>query len=218
MRPRVLVVAASVTLAGLAAGVLPSVEADVPPTLMLRLSSDATMAHACPIGPQRALTNKHVLDRRFMFSNGAATGPLGIFAYDDGLGSEGIARGKVVDEWRDLGDIVPLEGYEFARWYPVAKERPKVGDRVWVIGYDWRDKKRAAAERRWDGKVTRIVALQLWTDTGADFGSSGSCVINARGEAIAVNSGFWQRPNSGDGDRVGIATLIYGPWLEAGRR
>jgi V8-like Glu-specific endopeptidase len=160
--------------------------------------------HACPIEPRIALTNAHVVDPR-PFDESVM--PFGA-AYSDGVGHAGFLipiRGRL-ETLRDLAAVEPLTaGVVFADPFRVASEAPKPGDRVWVLGYSWKNRKSALDEDVIDAHVTRVVALHVEFYPSGEVGSSGSCVLNAAGEVVAINSGAWPTDDhSKGGHAVGV--------------
>lgn len=202
MRPRVLAVLAAVLLAAPASAGEPDFSG------MLRLVGRFAWAHACPVGPRVALTNAHVTDLQpFM-----AHVPLYPFDYSDGLGNEGIVAPPPASTWadRDLGVLVPVEG-EFARWYPIATEPPKPGEKLYFLGFDFRKGGDAFKERAFEAVVLRRVAGHVVLTKAGSKGSSGSCALNSRSEVVGINA--WG-PTMENGEEVAVVVGLWGAWRE----
>lgn len=168
---------------------------------MLRLSNGNGMAQACPIAMDRALTNRHVMN----------AGARYVWGVDDGEIAHGIVEAESSDDFRDLSVIRPITSTRFPKWYPIAKMAPKVGERVWFIGVDLGNKTDAFAPEVFSSKVTRVFNGTIALDPAGKHGSSGSCVLNEAGEAIAINKGGTDTENSNG--VIGIAVGIWGDWL-----
>ena len=173
---------------------------------ILRLSGRNSFAHACPISAELAITNAHVVDKD-------KDEPLQPVSWS-ALGENGLATAVTAARFRDTAEIKPQRN-TFPRWYPVAKVPPVEGERVWFIGYDWRSRKSAFAERVFAVKVVRVVGSVVVMYPAGTPGSSGSCVLNGKGEVVAINSGAVMVK---DGDETaGVAVGIWGPLLEIGK-
>ena len=80
-----------------------------------------------------------------------------------------------------------------------------------LLGYDWRDKKRAYAPRQISAKVLRIKAghLILDPDPTSEPGSSGSCVLNDRNEVVAINCFVMKLAST---ESVAVVVGVWGEW------
>lgn len=171
----------------------------------LRLIGRFNAGHACAIGPRLALTNGHIVDIR-PFDVGVAPFP---FVWSDGTGASGFLvplRGGL-ERARDLASVEPFGEGTFPHYLPLASEAPKPGDRVFFLGYDWTNRKRALGDEVIEAKVTRVVALHLVFVPSGQPGSSGSCIVNEAGEVVAINEGGYP---ADDGETVGIAIGVWG--------
>lgn len=171
---------------------------------VLSLMGPRSMAHACPIGPNRALTNGHVIGHdweRFIWES------------DGHLGLLGAPSTTEKDRFRDLGTVRPWGGQTFPRWYAVAKQPPQVGDRVYFRAYDFRRKKDAFAPVVVATTVVRVLNGHVIYSPAGTPGSSGSCVLNQAGEVVAINAAGMEL---GDKNVVGIAVGIWEPLLGLG--
>lgn len=150
-------------------------------------------AHACPLGSGIALTNTHVTSAgALQWDAAGASGPLDIVTLSD--------------RYRDLAAVRPLYG-SFPRTYQVAKDPPEVGERLWFVGYDYRKPKDAYKPRVFVVEVVNVFAgIVLYSPTGLR-GSSGSCVLNARGEVVAINRGGGDLD---DGNVIGMGIGVWG--------
>lgn len=178
----------------------------------LRLLGRWSGAHACPLEPRYALTNGHVVDLRPF----DADVPPFPFAYSDGLGNAGFlvpttgedGRTTGLERARDLASVEPLrKGDVFARPLPVAANPPQAGDRVYLLGFSWKNKKTLLDDDVIEAKVTRVVALHVAFFPSGQPGSSGSCIVNEAGEVVAINEGGYP---TDDGEEVGIGVGVWG--------
>ena len=170
-------------------------------TGILQLIGKHSAAHGCPVAPRIALTNAHVIDLR-PFDPEV---PLTHYTYSDGDGHTGRIIPLGVERGRDLGMVEP-EGEDFQHVFSLAGEPPAIGEKVWFLAYDYRSTKAAYAPRIMEVTVQRIVANHLILSRGGSDGSSGSCVLNAAGEVVAINA--W-RSELGM-NSVGVAVGVWG--------
>lgn len=171
----------------------------------LRLVGRFSAAHACPIGPRQALTNGHVVDLR-PFDPGVPPFP---YAWSDGAGGAGFLVPSIggLERARDLAKVEPLGPGSFQHYLPLAQSEPKPGDRVYLLGYDWRNRKTAMDDDVIEARVTRVVALHVLFTPSGQPGSSGSCLVNEAGEVVAINEGGYE---TDAGETVGLAVGVWG--------
>lgn len=134
-----------------------------------------SMAHVCPVTPALALTSRHVVlddhdnpyDLSFSRPNGQVSSvtPYRIATY------------------ADLASVVSRIDMDP---YPRAALAPLPGERLWWKGYDFRLNPNLFVPRIFTGRVLRVVAGHVILDTTTVPGTSGSCLLNARGEVVAV--------------------------------
>lgn len=177
---------------------------------ILRLIGRDGLAHACAISPTLALTNVHVVDshpdeREYVplpLMWGLPSGEVGV-----------VVPALDNDRFRDLARVMPHRG-TFPRHYEIAATPPAVGDRVWFIGYDFRNRRDALAERVFEAKVLRNVAGTLVFYPPGTHGSSGSCVLDAVGRVVGV---AYAGLSIAVQDAVGLAVGVWGDLLRLGR-
>jgi V8-like Glu-specific endopeptidase len=167
---------------------------------VLRLVGRFTSAHACPISEQLALTNAHVTDMR-PFDQSVAALPLIWSA----LGHEGPLRPLAVYSMRDLA--LMESAVPFTRWYTIASAPPAPGDRLWTVGYEWRKRSEMFAPRAFTLTLLRVLSRNLIFTPETARGASGSCVLNARGEVVAINAWSLEAEDAGN---VGVAVGVWG--------
>lgn len=196
----------------------------------LRLVGRFSAAHACPIEPRIALTNGHVVDVR-PFDSQVPPFP---YAWSDGTGASGFlvpttdGEGHVtgLERARDLATVEPFSPSQvFPHPLTVARQAPAPGDRVWLLGYSWRNRKSAMEDDVIEARVTRVVALHVLYTPSGQPGSSGSCVVNDAGEVVGINEGgyetdasasikpltMWLRAMTKDaGAAAGLAVGVWG--------
>ncbi len=174
---------------------------------VLALAGSRGLAHACPVAPELALTSEHVVGPEFAPFVWEGSGVVGV------LGGRGLT---VRDLFRDLAFVRPYKSV-FPRFYPIAAASPAVGERVWFLGYDFRKREDAMAPRPFDARVVRTRAGHLVMDRAGAPGASGSCVLNERGEVVAIHRGVHGLDNRPLEDGVGYAVGVWAPLLELGK-
>lgn len=171
------------------------------------IGGKGNMAHACPIGPALALTSAHVVGedyRRYIWDSQGQIGLLG------------SPRTTERDLFRDLARVAPWGGSTttFPSWYPLAKEAPQPGDKVHYRGWNFRRRKDAFAALDFESTVIRIRGGHVVYWPPGVPGTSGSCVLNAAGEVVAVNA-FGQ--DLEDESKIGGAPGVWGDLLQLGQ-
>lgn len=129
------------------------------------------------------------------------------YAWSDGSGASGFLVPASRPEWaRDLATVRPVGDAVFPHPLMVAVMAPKAGDRVYLLGFDWKNRKSAMDDDVIEARVTRIVALHVLFVPAGRPGSSGSCLVNEAGEVVAINEGGY------DTDANEVAGLAVGVW------
>lgn len=169
---------------------------------IVRLSGRFALGSGCPVGLRTILTAAHVIDAR-PFDKDV---PLAITYFAQGA-LLGTAFPTHAWGTRDVALLSTEVDIEF---YPVAVSAPAAGEVLFLTGYDWRDVKRAFAERIWEVKALRSVAGNLLIyDPAGEPGTSGSCVLNSAGEVVAINVGGKGVGKMFSGE-VGVGVLVAG--------
>jgi V8-like Glu-specific endopeptidase len=169
---------------------------------IVRLSGRWSLGSGCPVGPRKILTAAHVVDAR-PFDRGV---PLAITYF-----AQGAITGRAYPEHSySTRDVAVLSTELDIEFYPIAAKGPEPGEALYFTGYDWRDTKRAFAERTWEVKALRTAAGALLIyDPAGEPGTSGSCVLNAAGEVVAINVGGKEVGKTFAGE-VGVGVLVAG--------
>lgn len=158
-------------------------------------------AQGCPISDTILFTNAHVAD---VFPDSMSF-PLLSYEFSTDAGQDGKVIPILAAKSRDLAAMEIEEG-TFAVYYHRAAAPPQIGERVWFRGYDFRSKKAAYAPRVFSATVTRIVGHHIIMSEAGTPGSSGSCVMNAAGEVVGINS--WGKGVGMTGE-VGVAVGLW---------
>lgn len=170
---------------------------------ILHLVGRFSSAHACPVAAGLAFTSAHVVDPR-PFEADVALVP---FRYSTDAGGEGILTPESSRGGEDLAtaSLTP----PVTRFYPIADRPPGFAENVWFIGYDFRGQRDAFATRVFRTRVLRVVAGLVVLKDEPPEGSSGSCVLNAKGEVVAIiDFGL----GLADGRAIGGAVGVWGRW------
>lgn len=190
---------------------------------ILKLAGRWTTASACPVSAHHALTAAHVVDPRpfdkypgyvpVIYQQGGHGGTFTV--RDKPRVTVGADGRPVVDTVPDVSlnrDIAVIETGGALDFYPIATDAPKEGDAVWLSGYDFRDKRRALADRVLKTTVVRIVAGRIYVDPPGWPSTSGSCLLNAAGEVVGINTGGLYldsgMPRLGQPDEIGFGWLV----------
>jgi hypothetical protein len=168
-----------------------------------------TLGHACPINATDALTADHVA-LKDMFINGSEGKFAPFVVWGDELGNTGTAQWQWSDKRRDLSMIRTVPNTPtFSASLRRAVEVPAVGSKVYVVGYDFKTTDPGTGglgDYTLEATVTGIRAGVLVYSSTPGGGSSGGCVLNNRGEIVAVNVAMIASE--------GLGLLVVGPWAE----
>ena len=159
-----------------------------------------SMGSACPISSTQALSAEHVTSVE-MNSGIHRVVPM---IWSDSLGNTGWGAEASADLTRDLSLFEVKEG-EFKKFFPLATEEPRAGDLIWILGYDFA---KGATRKVFRTRVLNSDGPHLVYERGAQPGSSGSCVLNAKGELVAINTGYFVLES---GER-GRGLNVWGQW------
>lgn len=177
---------------------------------VLSIMGATGMAQACPIAADKALTAGHVAKEIQLV--GTPTPIPYIWESSGHLGLLGDRQTTVWDRFRDLAYVTPYQS-TFPRWYTIAHDAPKPGDKVRFRGFDFRRKRDAFAPRDFQAIVLRVVNGHVIFSPPGVHGTSGSCVLNEAGEVVAINS---FGADMEDRNTVGGAVGVWGDLLELG--
>jgi hypothetical protein len=162
-----------------------------------------SVGHACPVSATEAFTADHVSVER----TDPVTGVVVPFMWGDRGGNSGVAVWRWSDWRRDLAFVVSIDGQFAGGWFRIAKELPKVGEAVVIVGYDF---DAGAVDKPVRARVLSVQAGHFTYDDTPGPGSSGSCVLNEAGEIVGIN--VW-----GFGG-VGAGVLLAGDWSDVPKR
>lgn len=145
----------------------------------------SSIGHGCPVNNTVILTAGHISVGRGY--NGDALVRLHALAYENGAGLSGIAGFEVEDEALDLSAYFTRQRIPF---FEIAKERPKPGDSVFLVTYDFDARFPFLQEKIISGEFVRTKALHLIFETpregGTTPGASGGCLFNREGKVVGV--------------------------------
>lgn len=157
----------------------------------------------CPVGPNTALTARHVaFEKVGLFPNELAP-VLGRWA-DVGQLEGGVITGRTFILSLDIARATSDNPFPF--FYEVSGTLPKIGDVVYIDGYDWN---KAGKPVHMKVKIVGIAPGVMYTDKTPGPGSSGSCVFNEAGQVVGINFGSM----SGDGPVVNGIFVVLTPDL-----
>lgn len=157
----------------------------------VQLIGKSSAAQACPIAPDMAFTAAHVVD------------PDTLQRWQQGS-AYGVTVGWTVREAVDLATIQPKKN--FPEHYNIAKEPPKVGDFLWIRGYDFRKKDNAFGPRDFKVEVLRLVAGHIVVKPTVDHGTSGACMLNATGDVVGIVA---KGMSTADGGAVAVGVGVW---------
>lgn len=186
---------------------VPAAEAPAPDmSRIISVMGPSSVAHACPVTADLAVTAGHVAQTRNPF------GAHHLMAYRGQAENwVGFLDAEFASDYEDGGTLRRDSDSEpFPAPYEFALREPAVGERLWWMGFDWRKGKAAFARRVFSGKVQRTVAGNIIMDTATPGGSSGSCVLDASGKVVGVIAWGW---DTEDGQEVAVVTGFWPPYF-----
>lgn len=134
---------------------------------------NAGFGHACPCDGT-VYTAGHVVEPIHKGD------PPRAFLWEDSYGNKGKAEAKAYDDYRDLGTL-NLKG-DKPVYFVRASAIPKEGDKVYWEEYGDKD----YLPKVQDAKIMYDRAGYIFFDKLPTHGASGSCLLNAAGEAVGV--------------------------------
>ena len=173
------------------------------PTGLVSLFSPRGMGRGCPISETHMLTARHLAVHE---TSWGPPSPVSV-VWSDGTGASGSAWTIDYDLRRDLA--LMQSDVPFGRPYPIASEPPAIGDEVLIAGYEFG---RKFELRVLKARILNMVAQHLILSEAGESGFSGSCVLNAQHEIVAI---FHWGVNYGGRSR-GVASSVWGPWRSVG--
>jgi len=172
---------------------------------ILSLFGRFSFAHGCPIATDRVLTNAHVLDLRPFDRD------IPLFPYRFQSDTEqGQLIGLGASTREDLAWATPTPLLSF--FYPLATDAPAVGDTLYWLSYDRSNRKKGLTRKPLSGKVLRTIVGHIVLDTPTPPGSSGSCVLNSRGEVVGLIAWGLDMENT---EELTVAVGVWSGWLPA---
>ena len=177
----------------------------IPPDVsrIISVIGPGSVAHACPISPNLALTAGHVV--RDVEPGGGST----THAYRAENGEwAGFVDPAMASDYEDAGFL--RAETPFPSWYTFALRPALPGERLWWLGYDWSKKSRAFQRRVFSGRVINVIAGSIILDVPTPPGSSGSCVLDSSGKVIGTIA--WSHEQE-DSSQVAVAVGMWAPWF-----
>lgn len=178
----------------------------IPPSLsgVVSVSHRFGMAQACPVTPDLAITNAHVIDP-FPLVREA---PFIRVRWNGGYLS------PVSGSWSEDLAVVSRSGDPFPMVYSLASSAPALGEQVWWGGYDWSKPSKALRFRVFTGRVVEVRAGVFSLDTETSGGTSGGCVLNAAGEVVGIIAWGKEMENQSS---AAFAVSVWGRWFDLAR-
>jgi len=168
---------------------LPGIPFEIDPSISI-FTPDGGGGHACPVAGG-VVTARHVMwdefNRKFLGASWSYQGQRG--------------TAFVIDE-SQFQDVVALDLNGGKVNYLPLGTLPAVGDPIYWFEYDFRTQTNAYRARRRVGNVLRLVGGHIIIDSEPVAGASGTCLINAKGEAVGI---IVAAIGTEDGGAVGIA-------------
>jgi hypothetical protein len=96
------------------------------------------------------------------------------------------SRIAFVDPVVDLAYLKPPDDLAVP-YYEVAAQPARIGDKLWFVGYDWKNADVAFHRDIIESKMTMFTAGKIVYKPGGEGGSSGSCILNEAGEVVGIN-------------------------------
>ncbi len=184
------------------------------PHRILRVATSNGVGHACPIGPRLAISNAHVFAERSLMGTEYTGG-----RYEPLAGVGGFA--DVAGVMTKYADIVILRLSRDVQYYQIAKEGPKVGEKLSWLSYNWEKRRDAGKPLLVQGEVTSVAAGNVYFDGTSAPGSSGSCVLNENNEVVGlmmaripIGTPIWNEGNrSYNQEMAAVAVGVWGNWF-----
>ena len=167
--------------------------------------SSGSSGHACAVNGL-VVTNRHMVDYR---AKGDDSPPSSAkFRYEFPSGQVGRGSTLRISNVADLA-VIKLDK-EPPHGYAKLGEKPKVGEIIRWVEYDFRKREDNFEARDREGKVTSVMAGMILIEEEIVGGASGGCAVNAAGEVVGIMT-FSIRSEKDYKTGAG-ATAIYGGW------
>lgn len=163
------------------------------------------IGHACPVSATRVLTSAHIMDT----APGNPNFPYHHLRWSDEAGGEGMLIPEAGVVGADLAAMKPHA--PLSHWYERAASGPSTDEKLWLVQYDFGSEDNAFKPEVVEVRVIRIVAGNIVFKPAGEKGSSGSCVLNAAGELVAIQA--WGVGVGWANGQVGVAVGVWGPWF-----
>jgi len=163
--------------------------------------SPSSLAHGCPV---TLASGDYVLTSRHVIYDNEAKGLMGARWGEEG-GASGRLRPIIAYNDADIG-MFAFEGTARPNvMHRISVSAPAPHETVWMFGYDWV----TFTEKPLAVNILGVVAGHFIGDATAGPGSSGSCILDEKGEVIGINS--WQIGSASGMRSVGPA--VFGQWM-----
>ncbi len=160
-----------------------------------------SLAHGCPITTP---TGDYVLSSRHVVMNEKKDRLMGARWGEQG-GASGELFPIAISDRADIGMFGFVDEKRPSVMHHLSESAPGEGEVLWMFGYNWA----TFSEKPLALATVRVLAGHIVGNNSAGPGSSGSCLLDERGDVVGVNS--WQVSGEG-GENLSLGPAVFGPW------